>query len=157
VSSRPLIVVVSGGRYDRLHEPIVLTSHQLTCFNRLVHHLLWKHGSDDLIIRHGAAIGTDQEIDRYIKWTRASVSDVGSIEVQQFPVLSTDGRTKISPKIRNIRMIRNTKPLPDYLIVFPGNTGTAHAVSVAMRKPSILIYKWSGSTYHGRFELLSVS
>lgn len=146
-----MVIAVTGGRYDRLGEEIRLTDFQISSFLKF----LLKNSDPVAIVKHGCAKGTDLHIDQVCRNEHLiKINGLLHIEVIKCPILPTDGDRSIAPKIRNIRMIRNSHPKTELLLAFPGNRGTAHATNVALKIP-IPVWKWTGSIYHGRFDLIN--
>lgn len=146
------VLAITGGRYtSKLREEVQLTSHQIGSFFELLVKLC---PDRQVTLKHGCAVGTDQHINRLCSTEIMQIYSGLDIEVLRFPVLSKDGRSRLAPKIRNIRMIRTSQPKTEALIAFPGHSGTLHAVNVALKIP-IPVWQWQGTITKGRFERIN--
>jgi hypothetical protein len=135
-----VIFAVTGGRYTAERKPIQLTTHQLSTLKSF----LLTHGVHKLV--HGAAEGTDLDIDRALRvWiARGDVS----LEIEPYPVrTSLDGPWPMAGKNRNGRMLDKSKA--EGLIVMPGQGGTMDCMCKALDR-GLRVWKWDGDADTGR-------
>lgn len=146
----PVVLAITGGRYtSKLREEVQLTSHQIEQFFQLLVKLC---PNRQVTLKHGCAVGTDQHVNQLCHDLEYLHRYGLEIETLGYPVIPRkDGRSKLAPKIRNIRMIRTRQPRTETLIAFPGNSGTLHAVNVALNM-LIPVWQWQGTILKGRFE-----
>lgn len=142
-----MILAITGGRFDKDGKELTPPPDQIAAFIKLVIQLKPTH------MRHGAAKGTDTKVAEFVSWAQAvtPIKSLRDLIITPFPISPEDGKTKTSPKKRNIRML-DTPPSVDVLVAFPGGSGTAHCVEVALRM-GIEVWQWKAGT--GRFERIS--
>lgn len=135
------VAAITGGRYVDPYSRLVLIPSDVQLLELWTLLFLLSFNR----VAHGAAIGTDQSVARFL-----SMQHKDLIDIVAYPVdCRLDGEWPLAGHRRNRRML--IESAAETLFALPGHTGTTNCVNQAISLGRA-VYTWVGDRDRGTFE-----